>query len=652
MSNINDLVVHNFTQNIEYIQKNHKTLFDKLSALDNAVNNKHYQEKYELVYENNTFDVLEKETNNYLYNKQLDQHTQLSVNSVNNKLDNNLFEGFIRTDILPNDIIKYKKKKDLSSQFNFTAEIISFTQKHLKETTTIEKYLFFGVGLGMHIMPIVKKIQPSSILIVEDDLELFRLSLFCVNYPEIAQKADITFSVFETKEEFEATAQNFLERKYYLNHYIKYFQLLSHSNEKNNLFYLTLTNQPHLRFLFHDTAKTYIKPIKQFSKNYKILQNSINISSITKPFLLLCSGPSLQKHIKWVENNQDSFTIVAVSSALSYLEKMKIRVDIITHLDPFDASINSFKNIEKLNYFQDAIKLFAISSPEYIIDMFTKSNLFLIEVGTSYQNNSLKISSPCVGSWSLLLLLALKAKEIYLLGLDLALDPQTGKDHIDEHQDQKSLNLKNNDLENSLLKYKESSFEIKGNLHTNVYTTPHFYGSIEIINKYFPKIKQDSQQVYNLSDGAYLNIATPTKIKDILFQKSSSITEERLQNLLEKHTKASLSTDDKNILKEKLKHAQNIKMKIQTLPFTQDKIEIYIEKVINIATSREDLYRYEFSRILDDYLKYISHYLFYSFKHLERSEDKLLLNNIFRYNIDKLADIYIEALSNAPLQGK
>jgi len=652
MPNINDLVVHNFTQNIEYIQKNHTILFDKLSALDNAVNNKHYQEKYELVYENNTFDVLEKDTQKYLYNKQLDQHTQLSTKGVDNKLDNNLFEGFIRTDILTHEVNKYKEKKDLSSQFNFTAEIISFTQKNLKKTTIIGKYIFFGVGLGMHIMPIVKKLQPSYILIVEDDLELFRLSLFCINYPEIAQKADITFSVFETKEEFEETAQNFLERKYYLNHYIKYFQLLSHSNEKNNLFYLTLTNQPHLRFLFHDTAKTYIKPIKQFSKNYKILQNSINISSITKPFLLLCSGPSLQKHIKWVENNQDSFTIVAVSSALSYLEKMKIRVDVITHLDPFDASINSFKNIEKLNYFQDAIKLFAISSPEYIIDIFAKSNLFLIEVGTSYQKNSLKISSPCVGSWSLLLLLALKAKNIYLLGLDLALDPQTGKDHIDQHQDQKSLNLQNNDLENSLLRYKESSFEINGNLQINVHTTPHFYGSIEIINKYFPTIKQNFQQVYNLSDGAYLKVAIPTKIKDIQFQSSSEKTKDILQNLLKQHAKASLRTKDKKSLKDKIKHAQNIKNKIQTLPFTQDTIETYIEQIIEIATSKEDLYQYEFSRILDDYLKYISHYIFYSVQHLERQEDKLLLDNIFRYNIEKLANIYIDALNIMSQEGK
>ena len=72
------LITNNFNQNIEYLQKEHPKIFQKLSALDTALENGHYQDRYELVYENDGFDVYEKSTQNYLYNKESLAHSLIS----------------------------------------------------------------------------------------------------------------------------------------------------------------------------------------------------------------------------------------------------------------------------------------------------------------------------------------------------------------------------------------------------------------------------------------------------------------------------------------------------------------------------------------------------------------------------------------------
>jgi hypothetical protein len=646
MEDINAIITNNFNDNIQYIQQHHKELFSKLSEYDAAVSNGHYKERYELVYENGNFDVFEPSTQKYLYNKKTNNHIELSLKSANKKIDNNIFEGFIRNSFNNEDIAFYRKEKNLKSHLNFSAEIINYTQKNtvIKEIA-IGKYIFFGVGLGLHIAPISAKLEPSILFIIEDDLELFRLSLFCLNYANLSKSTDIIFSVFDEKESFMQSCESFLNKHFYLNHYIKHFDLLSHSHEKSELFYLALTNQPHLRFLFNDTASTYLKPLKHFFDQSNIVQNTIDISTLEIPFLLLCSGPSLQKNIKWIKNNQHNFIIVAVSSALSYLKKNEIKIDIITHLDPFDASINSFTRVNQLNYFDRALKLFSITSPDKILKLF-KKNLFLFEVGTSYQKNSLKLSAPCVGSWSLLMLLALQIKEIYILGLDLALDTETGKNHIDDHQDNQNISLTPTKEDDSTLKYKESSFLTSGNFQEMVYTTPHFYSSIEIINRYFTKIKKDFQNIYNLGDGALLDIAKPRPIDTFIpTNQSKENIFHRLEKSIKNNSQSRLSSQDIEELFQKLKHAKNIKEQILSFTLqTPFNPESYMQSIIDIVANKEDLFIYEISRIYEDYMKYTAHYIYQFLTSINDQKKIQDIDNIFRYNITKLADIYIETV--------
>lgn len=646
MQDINATITHNFQENIQYIEKEHPLLFEKLSAFDNAVMNGHYSEKYELIYDNENFDVVEHTTNKYLYNKSATKHTRLAVDHVDTSLDNDLFEGFVRTNYTQEEIKVYSEKKDLTSHHNFVAQLINLTQKTNTHELAIGKFIFFGTGLGLHLDGIISKILPQMTLIVEDDLELFRLSLFCTNYAKLAKKSQLFFSVFESEEEFSRTTEEFLNQNFYLNHYIKYFQLLSHSEEKNNLFYLSLIKQPHLRFLFHDQALTYIRPLEVFQKHYNILQKGVDLSHVaTKPFILLGSGPSLQHNIEWLQKNKDYFTIVSVSSALKFLQNHDINADIITHLDPFNPSLDTFAKIEDLASLQNSLRFFSATSPQGVLEIFDKEKTYITEVGSAYEHNSLKVSAPCVGSWSLLTLLAIKAKEIYLLGLDLALDNITGKNHIDDHHEDKIIKTKEDALQNGKLSYKNSSITVAGNFRKKVYTTPHFYGSIEIINQYFNTIKQPYQHVYNLSDGAQLTIAEPLHPTEVQLMKNRSTETEKIHENLQNHIASHLTHEDISSLQRRITDAVQLKTYLEhyTLPqpFNAD---VYIKDLIHNCTTQYECTSVELSRTLEDYMKFISHYV-YTFLQTSNEQETQQIDTIFRANIIKLIDIFLHAFT-------
>lgn len=619
LEDINKTITQNFHDNIGYLQQYHPKLFEKLSAFDLAVENGHYQEKYELVFENDNFDVLEKNRSNYLYNKKTSLHTKKSAQSVDHSKENNCFEGFVRQDYSQEEVDFFeqeKRTKPLHSYASYVAKIIHTTNKRKKQKIhTLNKFVFFGVGLGLHISEIHSKIDAKVYLIVEDDLELFRLSLFCTNYKKIAQTATLFFSVFDADIEFSETAEKFLKEKYFFNHYIKYFQLLSHTEEKANKFYLALASQPDLKFLFHDYLKISTTPLETISKHYQILLKDLSFTKgafKNKPFLILASGPSLQKNLSFLQNNKNKFIIVAVSSTLSFLEQHNIKPDIIVHLDPFDPSILSFEKLKSLSFIDDALLFMAASAPQKLFSMLKKENIFVFEAGSNYKCNALNISAPCVGSITYMLLLVLKASEIYMLGLDLAVDSETGLDHTEIHQDTKTLQLKDTLHEEKSLSYKEDLFKVDGNFHDKVFTTPHFFGSINIINRYFHKLIKPFQHIYNMSDGAYYNHTQPLKPQEVHnLQNIPDSTRRKLKQLISKHVVTTLSQEEKNLLQNKLLFCKSITNQLQeyTPPKSTDPI-CYAEDIYNIICSKDALYKYEIARVLDSYLYYILNFIY------------------------------------------
>ena len=652
-ADLDTLITNNFTDNIAYFKENHSDIFNKLSEFEMAVENGFYELKYELIYENNAFDVLELATQNTLYQNDANRYAQMATESVDSSVEENTFETFYDYSFWDDEVQKYEKLKDFSTVFQGIAPIIHYIKNHAPRTKKLQelkKFIFFGIGLGLHVESISQKHTPKVLFLVEDDLELFRLSMFTLNYKELAKKSRLFFSVFDEKDTFLKKSEVFLNYKYYLNHYIKFFQMLSMNDTKREQFHIAVSSQSHQTFFYNDLLKEYLKPLHNIMQNYKFINTGSTLSNREldrKPFLLIASGPSLSKNIVWLKNNHQKFVTVALSATIKYLQEQDVHVDIITHLDAFEAAKGHFDEIEDMRYFRDAICIFSDKIPSDVLELFNKDNIFLFENGTRYKQDSLKPAAPCVGSISYQILLLLGVKNIYLLGLDMAINAQTGKTHSSSHKYVQNVDTNKTLSNEATLKYKETLFEIDGNLSSKVLTTPHFYTSLQSINSSSRHFKKEYQNVYNLSDGARFQGIFPLSTGDIKL-KDKVLKPQALYRQLNKNTSKELSEQELRRLRIKLNKA---KMIIEHLTNILNKQ--YATKEL-FLTELKSLHIYilhaedeELTRVLNSYLHSILSFIFDFFNtkgltdtplHVEQINDMLLshLIDICNYYLSKI----------------
>jgi len=638
MQNIQQTIVDNFTNNIEYIKEQHPSLFDKLSAFDNAVEHGHYNETFELRYELDKFDVYNKTTKKMLYKNESDKHTNIVTQSVNFSKKENVFESFklLDTEYAPQG-------------FKYFLNLSHNSQQNDKQLKQIYKFIFFGTNLGLHIEAIDKKIEARHYLIIEDNLELFRLSLFTTKYYQMAKKSKLTFAVFEDDNEFNTIAEKFLSQEFYYNHYIKFVELQEHSEKKLKLLHLKITTQSHLNFFYSSMLEQYPKALEYIHENYNFL-NLLTTKIDTLPVLLLAPGPSLSKHIKFIHNNKNRVIIVALSATLPILYKHNIQPDIITHFDGFARSIAHFEKLEDLSFFSNSLLLFAAKTPDAIVNMFNKKNIFIFETGTNYKKNLGSISTFCAGSATYLLLLALGVKELYLLGLDLAVEQKTLQTHCDNYAYNTTLN--ENDEDN--LSFRDSLVLTPGNFTDSVKTTPNFLLSINAINEISTFFKHSNQNVYNLNDGAKLENTISMHIGDIDFQTKKLLDKKVLheQLLLKFFNNASnhLTIDEQNNINNLIINTKNFQeiinkqrnISIDTpMQFLQLLKEFDNKLITNLSAENEVLLM-----IYEAYSRFIYTYIFdfFNSQDIQYSEKISAINENICRTLTQIADIYLKTL--------
>ncbi|MDF1884394.1 motility associated factor glycosyltransferase family protein [Sulfurimonas sp. SAG-AH-194-C21] len=643
MPDINTEITTNFTENIEYIQKKHPLLFKKISELDNAIANGYYQDRYELVYENDGFDVYEKSTDTYLYAKESLAHTLISENRVNFRCDEDVFEAFVEHSSTSNE-----KNAFVTNHLEYIlpiTEYIEINSTDEKELLSIDKFIFFGVGLGLHIPKIHNKISSKIYLIIEDDLELFRLSLFTCNYMKLAKEAELVFSVFESKNEFTNTSAIFLDLHYEYNHYLKMFHLSSHTTEKIDEFSFAISAQPHIRFLFTNLLLQYTQPLNYLFSDYTFLDKSLSFKDFAFkkiPFLLLASGPSLEENIQWLKENKSKFITIAASSSLAFLEEHDIVPNIIIHIDPFEWGIISFKKLKSLSFIENSLALFSATTSKNIISLISKKNLFLFETGTHYKKNSFKLSSPCVGSLAYQLLILLKVQKIYLLGLDLAVSEATGKTHSGSHQEKQELKI----LDTKQTAYKTTLMNIQGNKKDIVQTTSGFYSSWYIIENYTTQFLDKTQTVFNLGNGARFSKTLPSDTESLQLSQDS-IPPQIMKDLTEffhKDDSTTLVESERASLQVKLRFALHLrvlfKQKFNTI---EEYLNfLYTEVLIDKLLEKSDILR-----VLNTYLHYILSYIFDFTNHFNSPKDIKELLIILNQNNLKILQKYIDTLEES-----
>ncbi|MBU1659458.1 DUF115 domain-containing protein [bacterium] len=647
LNNLQGKALRTFENNLVYFEKKQKNVYDKLAALNWALEQNAYQSRYDLILEESYFEVIELSSKTKLYNSDSFAYGDIVRESVNYKKNENVFETFKR--------VHLNEKNDEHIDIY---EILNYINTYKAKSDTLnslDKFIFFGAGLGTHISKVNEKIKASSYLIIEDDLELFKLSLFVTPYYEIAKNSKLFFSVFESNDEFKTVSQQFINHSFHLNHYIKYFHMLSHGEEKIKEFHLRVISQSHNIFFYKSILDQYLKPLDYIKEGYKFLNmlHSYKGSSLdTKPVLLLGAGPSLKINMEWLNKNQNSFVVVAISSTLNILQAHAIQPDIVIHMDGFESSGAHFTKLENFEFLSKSIFFFSARTPQSIIKLLNKDKIFFYENGTSYKIGLGNLSAACVGSTSYLLLLGgLKVSALYLLGLDLALDSQSGETHSKGHEYAQKLDLSSHELHNDAMEFKKTVLKVQGNFDPFVYTTPEWLLSIDSIHTSSTSFKEPSQNIYNLSKGAFFKNTIPTPLESL--QMDTLMDKDKLNaELFDSFNFAcsqNLGKDEKTLLQSKLKKAKKLQ-KILSNHQEPRNSDVFLKTLPALFTELSgdtSQSGYDISLILQEYFKFIYTNIFDFFNTQGLSQKDLHakeINASLVKALQRIVRVYIKAL--------
>lgn len=521
-----------FLANLVFLSEYDNDLFQRVDELSKMIESGSYVEKYylEFVMEDGDFDIYDVVNHKYLYNRKPKSINSNLVSRVNFNIKDSIFElapHFIERNHMDFD---YDKRFDMQNILSFNHLTICHAQEYTnitkdyidhidkKKFKKINKFIFIGTLLGRHIPKIAEKIDADLYLVLEKNLEIFRLSLFTVDYTILAKKG-VIFSIMDDIIEEENKINNFLTLKLVDNYLLKISTTNINIEEYvDKILSLIKTLNP-IAFDYNRHLYTSVnRTTKKLLEKYKFL----NISEINKystffnekPILYVAAGPSLDEHIQWIKVNQSKFFIVCIGRVVKKLVDNNINIDVIITLDEQSFLANSqFPDniVDKLN---ERTLLFASAiTNNNILNKFNKENIFLFETYDSLFIENKAFDGFSVGEIGLDILLQFNPKEVYLIGLDFSLNQETGSSHaLDDRA--KKLNL--NDVQDrSKFEFKNSIINVEGNFQDKVYTTPLFYSSINHLNNVL-KSKKEEINLYNTSNtGAKFINTIAIKVNDI-----------------------------------------------------------------------------------------------------------------------------------------
>lgn len=659
-NDIEKKVLLRYQNNLQYLKEKEYHLFRNIMLLEEAFNNKIKKERYILEYKEDYFDVYDTINETYIYNSDSAKYSEEIVNNFSFNSKENSFKTFYDFKYEDGLADKIDKISILSDPLLNNAPIVDYVNKNLPEREVmgnVPYLLIFGVGLGLHIPKLHNLVKAKLYMIVEPSLELFRLSLFLVDYESLSKKSKLEFFVSYSENNFYEEFRLFLQKAYLYSHYIKFFYFSKNCDYLFEPIQNILVSQSHNLFAYDRELKSLNRTYSYQKNDYKFL----NISKYqelsvfnNKKILLLAAGPSLMKNIEFVKDNQSKYIIVAIWPILPLLRKNNISPDIVTTYDEETKKVlHVYNELEDTDFLNKTIFLFSSHLYKEFVDKIPKRNIYMFNAMFPAKKHFGNIIAPAIGEITYRLLLKLGAYNIFLLGLDMALNADTGKSHYDGYyEDKQQMNIdEDKDLNN--FSFRKNKVTVKGNFRNEVDTLSVYHISIKQFN-FYTKDALDNNldiNIYNLSDGAYLENVKPLNPNDLDDKEFQKLDKNSIYNQLTKQF-GSISSDffDDNDIKHnnnKITDALRLKEKLKIHMFSK-----YTERnefLKGIDKINGEIYSKEYEcddlkLILSNYFKHNLHYIVYLFllesvKNPKRHMKKLLKN--LNKQVNKIIDMYV-----------
>jgi len=669
---LQDALLNSYIHNLSFLQEYDSDLFNRVNALSDMINATQYTERYilEFIKENGDFDIYDTVNDVYIYNKKPKQWNNKALSSNNfdlrgsiNLLNPKLYEPtgmtipYYEEDTIERnelelykEIGKYKKIQNIS---------LHNKEKKLK---SINKFIFVGSLLGRHIPKIVKKLSTTNHFVCEENLEIFRLSLFVCDYSLLAREGrSVVFSIMEEEDVFKNKFLLFFRNNNLKNNIFKYFCTnYNISNYFDRIVNVSFSADPTLHAyniildsLLNRTTANFNKYGALKFEEAKLHKNFLEDSNV----LFVGAGPSLGSNIEWLKKNQNKFVIVAMAAVIKTLLKNDIKADIVITLDSREQVVDQFSDIgTKLD--ENCIKLVSLITNKKIFELLNSNNktVYAFEPNISLRKKGLLLDGFSIGEVTFKILLNLNVKNIYLLGLDLALNQKTGYSHEKGHVTTNKFEIDENKQYNESILNESFSLDnetilTKGNFHDEVVTTRLFHLSLTDYNRAMIMYKKENQTIYNLSaDGAFIEETIPTRIEtmNMDFDTLDKVeVHKSLLNIFDKISINSFEESDKANIELEIEKVENVRDEIQK--FKNSKVTSYdqfvqetsnILMMANIGT--KNTYFFE---IFSNFYSIINRYIDFAYNDRKLKENKKMIQdyrNLWCESTNGIATRYIK----------
>jgi len=572
MQNIQEQAALTYQNNLSFFQENFPEVYTKIDLLSHAIATNQYNENYSLEYKNGYFDLLDVNSGQYLYDSSSAELSEKAAKEINYKKNEGVIETFYNYNFTPKAVELANTEDPTTSEFILNAPVIHFTTNLIDKEKSIMKqiykFIFFGVGLGLHLNAIDKKINSNMYLIIENNLEIFRLSLFVTDYSLLGKESELYFSIMENDDSLKQLFDKFYHNSFIRNNYIKYYLFYPEYKEKIASIQKFIVSQSNMTYQQNKLLLKNIKVLNTIEEKYNFFDVSKHYKNTPfsdKPVILVAAGPSLNKEIQWLQKNAPYAVVVALFMTLPILDKHNIKPDIIIHVDENMTIIDT--TIEKINNKELTKDSLFFLSPSIECSHFSpltsKDNIYVFEDRTRYRFNKGFIEAFSVGEVSYALALLWDTHELYLLGLDLALDLQTKQTHAHGHDSSENQNNVVDIQEGDTVSLRGSELYVKGNFTDKVPTTPLFDMSRIMVDTFTKTYKKEHQKVYNLNNGAYFIDTIAKKSDEIDLARTNEVKNTKLTSEIAKfyntHASAHIDKDEKLALNERVKDALNKK---------------------------------------------------------------------------------------------
>lgn len=223
--------------------------------------------------------------------------------------------------------------------------------------------VFLGIGLGYEIIyfvnDLMKKNKTMTILVIEKDLQLFKKALESTLLVDLIEKEKIMFMVGEEIQE---------------DMFLKLHKFFDNSE---NLLFLKCVNFVYSNGMFRFDKDYYMEVInvikeairytvinygndmedgligyQNILENIDYIANNPGINLLfnkfkNKPAIVIATGPSLDKSLKYLKGLEDKALLLAPDNSLNILKKNGINPHIITSLERVNATVEFFKGYTK-----------------------------------------------------------------------------------------------------------------------------------------------------------------------------------------------------------------------------------------------------------------------------------------------------------------